>query len=156
MANITAADLNKFLGKNISAICTNGYDKPNDNHCAHFVSHAMGYSFGYTCKVAGTGKGTPANLRVQEVFAKCPTVGKWADRPALLDPCLVFVTGASHVNIATKTMANVPKKHIGVFVGGTIWHYSNLNHKVITQLPQEFIHHYQDPDTSLFYGQLIP
>jgi len=153
---ITAADLNKYLGKNISDICGNKYAQPADNHCAHFVSHAMNYSFGYTCRAATTGGTSPgANLRVQEVFSRCPTVGRWADKSAALVTCLVFVTGATHVHVATKTMDNVPKKHIGIFINGTIWHYSNSHHKVVTQVPGEFIKHYPGPGIELFYGQLI-
>jgi hypothetical protein len=153
---ITAADLNKFLGKNITAICTNGYTKPEDNHCAHFVSHALDYGFGYTCRAAVNGKGPAANLRVHEVFARCPAVGRWDDKPADLKTCLAFVTAKSNVQVANKMIANVPKKHIGIFIDGTIWHYSNANHKVMTQNPEDFSHHYAGADIELFYGQMIP
>ena len=154
---ITPSDLNAYLGKNISAICNNGFVAPNDNHCAHFVSHAMNYRFGYNCQLAGHGKSPGMNIRVHEVFAKCPSVGAWADRPATLSPCLVFVTGASNVNVAKKVMENIPKKHIGIFIGGTIWHYSNSHHKVVTQTPEEFIKHYPTvQDSALFFGALIP
>jgi hypothetical protein len=153
---VTASDLNKFLGKNIEVMCGNGYVNPHDNHCAHFVSHALGYDFGYTCRTAGTGNGPGADLRVQELFSRCPSVGRWASKPTPLTTCLVFVTAASHVNLATKTMSNVPKKHIGIFINGMIWHYSNSHHKVVTQQPGEFVHHYPGIDIALFYGQMIP
>ena len=52
-------------------------------------------------------------------------------------------------------MDNVPKKHIGIFINGTIWHYSNSQHKVVTQTPAEFIKHYPGQGFALFYGQLI-
>ena len=141
---------------NISDICDNNYIQAADNHCAHFVSHAMSYSFGYTCKAAVAGATHQgANLRVHEVFSRCLNVGRWADRPAALTSCLVFVTLASNVHVTTKTMDNVPKKHIGIFINGTIWHYSNSHHKVVTQVPTEFIKHYPGPGFALFYGQLI-
>lgn len=153
---ITAAELNGYLGKNISAICTNNYVQPNENHCAHFVSHALNYSFGYTCKSAVAGSShVGANLRVHEVFSHCLTVGRWGNKPAVLTSCLVFVTDASNVHLATKTLDNVPRKHIGIFISGTIWHYSNSQHKVITQAPSEFIKHYPGPGIALFFGQLI-
>jgi hypothetical protein len=153
---ITVADLNGYLGKNISAICANNYARPADNHCAHFVSHALNYSFGYTCKMAVAGATHPgANLRVHEVFSRCLNVGRWDDKPAVLTSCLIFVTGASNVHLATKSMDNVPRKHIGIYIGGTIWHYSNSHHKVVTQVPAEFIKHYPGPGIALFYGQLI-
>lgn len=146
--------LHEFLGKNIRAICNNGYAAPYENHCAHFVSHAMAFRFGYTCKAATSGKFPGANLRVHELFSRCPSVGKWTDRPAaLMSGCLVFVTAASHVNLATKTMANVPKKHVGIFRNGTIWHYSNSHDKVVTEQPGQFAHHYPGPGIELFYGQ---
>jgi hypothetical protein len=150
---ISASDLNAWLGKSIGGICGNSYANPNDNHCAHFVSHAMKYEFGYNCKVAGSGKAPGANIRVQELFARCPAVGAWTGRPASLNPCLVFVTSAHNVHLGTKIMNNVPQKHIGIFLNGTIWHYSNAHHKVVTQLPEEFVHHYHGPDIALFYGQ---
>jgi hypothetical protein len=150
---ITAAALNGFLGKNISQVCGNGYANPSDNHCAHFVSHALNYQFGYNCLIAGSGKTPGANLRVQELFSRCPVVGKWAVRPASLTTCLVFVTAASNVHLDARTMDNVPQKHIGIFLNGPIWHYSNAQHQVVTQLPELFVHHYHGPDIELFYGQ---
>src|SRR5690242_2491790 len=92
---ITQPLLDGYLGKSIGAICQNGYNSNHDNHCAHFVSHVLGYTFGTTCQLMGTGKGPAANLRVQEVFPKCPAVGVWSLRPATLPPCLVFITRAS-------------------------------------------------------------
>lgn len=153
---VTSTDLNQYVNKNIKQICGNGYIDAKDNHCAHFVSHVMDYEFGYNCKAAGSGKVAGANLRVHEVFPRCPSVGRWDDKPDTLSPCLVFVTARSNVNVQAKTMANVPKKHIGIFIGGTIWHYSNANHKVMTQLPADFVHHYPGPDIELFYGEMIP
>ena len=151
---ITATDLNQFVNKSIGQICGNGYVDPSDNHCAHFVSHVMDYEFGYTCKTAGSGKVDGANLRVVELFPRCPSVGRWVDKPGTLDPCLVFVTDKSNVNVTAKTIANVPKKHVGIFIGGTIWHYSNAQHKVVTQSPEDFVHHYPGPHIELFYGEM--
>jgi hypothetical protein len=149
---ITVDQLNAYLGKNISQICGNGYADPNDNHCAHFVCHALGYQFGFTCRNMKSGHGTPANIRVQEVFPHCASVGTWASRPASLNSCLVFITAASNVHLTSKTMDNVPRKHVGIFLQGNIWHYSNSNHKVVKQTPQEFSHHYPAPSNAMFYG----
>jgi hypothetical protein len=153
---ISAADLNAYIGRNINTICGNGYTNAADNHCAHFISHALEYTFGYTCRAAGNGNGAAANLRVHEVFALCPTVGRWADKPATLRTCLAFVTASTNVQIPNKHMANVPRKHVGIFIDDTIWHYSNANHQVMTQNPDEFSHHYSGADIALFFGQLIP
>jgi len=146
----TADLLNGFVGKNIKDICDCGYHNNSDNHCAHFVSHALGFHFGYTCKHQ-TGKGQiGANIKVQQLFAKCQAVGNWEDREK--KACLVFVTDESNVELETQEMENAPKKHVGIFLNDTIWHYSNSKMKVVTQTPQAFSHHYPGPNIALFYG----
>lgn len=151
---MTAAVLDPYLGKHINEVCENGFTDNGDNHCAHFVSHVLGLEFGLTCRTMGTpgAKGAEANIRVQQLFPRCPRVGEWADRPEDLSPCLVFITKASNVNLATKVMANVPRKHVGIFVGGTIWHYSNGKRKVVKQTPDQFALHYPAPHNAMFYG----
>jgi hypothetical protein len=151
---ITQLQLTGYLGKPIGKICPNGYASNADNHCAHFVAHALGYKFGVTCQVMSHGKVPGVSIRVQEIFPRCPTVGVWSLRPASLTPCLVFITRVGNVNLATKVMSNVPRKHIGIFVGGFVWHYSNSQHKVIKQTPAQFALHYPAPDNAMFYGSM--
>ena len=151
---ITQHQLTGYLGKSIADICQNGYTSSHDNHCAHFVSHVLGYTFGVTCKMMGTGNGPAATLRVQELFPRCPSVGVWSLRNASLHTCLVFITRASNVNLAGKVMANVPRKQVGIFLGGAVWHYSNREHKVVKQTPAQFARHYPAPDNAMFYGSL--
>jgi hypothetical protein len=151
---IIIAQLKGYLGKNISQICPLGYSNPLDNHCAHFVCHALGYQFGFTCRDMKGGTGTPANIRVQEVFPRCPIVGAWDSRPATLSNCLVFITNAKNVNVAAKTMQNIPRKHVGIFFNGDIYHYSNSHHQVVHQTPAQFSTHYPAPDNAMFYGSL--
>lgn len=146
----TAGDLDAFKGKHIKEICGNNYADENDNHCAHFVSHVMGFGFGATCRSMSTGKAPGACIRVHEVFAMCPEVGAWSDLSAT--SCLVFVTDKSNVDLRGKTMVNVPRKHVGIYVNGTIWHYSNSQSKVVTQVPSEFVHHYAGAGIALFWG----
>jgi hypothetical protein len=149
---ITEATLDGLLGKNISSICTIGYANADDNHCAHFVSHVLGYQFGFNCRGMVNGPGTPATIRVQELFPRCPTVGTWATRPAHLTHCLVFITNASNVDVNARTMVNVPRKHVGIFVNGHIWHYSNSRDQVVKQTPEQFSHHYAPPSNAMFFG----
>lgn len=151
---ITQHQLDGYVGKSIGEICQSGYTSSADNHCAHFVAHALGYHFGVTCQIMGNGKGPGASLRVQEIFPKCPSVGVWSLRPASVQACLVFILRASNVNLAGKLMANVPRKHVGIFMGGFIWHYSNSQGKVVKQTPSQFARHYPSPDNSMFYGSL--
>jgi hypothetical protein len=151
----TVADLNALLGKNISEICLCDLHSSSLNHCAHFVSHVMKYQFGYTC-FNQTGKGKSedkANIRVQEVFPKCRRVGKWADKPADLKKGLAFITHKNNVDLENKTMVNVPRKHIGIFIETTIWHYSNSNNKVVSQTPEQFSNHYSGEGITVFYGE---
>ncbi len=153
----STVQMNALLGKTISEICTCKFHDANINHCAHFVSHVIGYQFGFTC-FSMTGKGTKekkANIRVQEVFPKCKSVGKWADKPATLKSGLVFITHKNNVNLAQKKMVNVPKKHIGIFIGDKIWHYSNTQDKVVTQTPEQFSHHYPEPGTTMYFGEFV-
>ena len=66
--------------------------------------------------------------------------------------CLVFITNANNVNLQTKTMVNVPRKHVGIYYNGTIWHYSNSRHQVVSQTPEAFSNHYPAPSNAMFYG----
>lgn len=143
--------LDGYVGKNIIDICAFGYSDAGLSHCAHFVSHVLQLEFGYTCGRSGRGG---RNIRVHEIFRVCPQVGKFGDRPS--ESCLIFVTKSSNVNLTRRTMKNVPKKHVGIYCNGTIWHYSNLRDKVVTQRPTEFINHYPNQTNGLFYGTFPP
>jgi hypothetical protein len=152
--NLTAALLDAYLGKHIDKVCGNGFTDNGDNHCAHFVSHVLGLEFGLTCRTMGSpnARGPEANIRVQQLFHRCPKVGEWASLPSELKSGLVFITKASNVDLASKVMANVPRKHVGIFIGGSIWHYSNGKRKVVKQTPDQFALHYPAPYNAMFYG----
>ena len=67
--------MEEYLSKHISDICGSEYIDDKTNHCAHFVSHVLGYQFGFTCKNM-TGKGKDGVcIRVHELFPRCPSVG---------------------------------------------------------------------------------
>ena len=145
-------DPSTYLGKHIKDICGNQFHKDSDNHCAHFVSHVKGIAVGYLCRnMTGKGKGG-ASIRVHEIFAKCPDVGKWDDRPAAVSECLAFVTDSKNVDVTKKTMANVPKKHVGIYKGGSVYHYSNTKNKVVKQTPEQFKKHYTGTTIEVYYG----
>ena len=148
---LNPAALTGYLGKHISQICPNEFTSDHENHCAHFVSHVLGYPFGVTCRVMGKEHAAGANIRVQEVFPRCTSVGTWASRPAAAQ-VLAFITNASNVDLKTKVMKNVPRKHVGIFYGGFIWHYSNAQRKVVQETPEQFSHHYPAPDNAMFFG----
>ena len=144
--------LESCLNKHISQFCSNGYTNDHDNHCAHFVSHFKGYTFGYTCKAATSGSSDGACLRVHEVFAQCGDVGLFSNRPNNVIDCLAFVTQSTAVNLSAGTMANIPKKHIGIYNLGYVYHYSNLNHYVIKETPANFALHYPGTGFQVYYG----
>src|SRR5262245_50391084 len=123
--------LNTYLGRPIREICRNGYANEADNHGAHFVSHAMGYGFGTTCLTLRRGHAFGASIRVHEIFPRCLAVGRWAKRPASMTSCLVFITKASNVDVKNKTMKSALRKHVGIFLSGRIYHYSDIQHRVI-------------------------
>ena len=144
--------LESCLNKHISEFCDNGYTDDHENHCAHFVSHIRNYTFGYNCRTATHGSNEGACLRVHEVFPRCGAVGLFSDRPNNVTDCLAFVTRSTAVNLATGTMANIPKKHIGIYNLGYIYHYSNRNHFVIKETPEDFSHHYPGTGFEVYFG----
>jgi hypothetical protein len=151
---ITQQQLDTYLGKSIGAICQNGYTTNADHHSAHFVSHLLGYQFGVTCQMMGDGRGPGATFRVRELFSRCKSVGVWSLRPASLSTCLVFMTRASNVNLGARNMSNAPRKHVGIYMNGFIWHYSGTRQQVIKETPSQFKQHYPSPDNAMFYGSL--
>lgn len=150
------ADMSTFLGKNINHICSNRFHNANENHCAHFVSHATSLEFSFNCREYKGGDKPGANIRVHEIFAECPRVGKWENANAAVDQ-LIFVTRKDVVNIATRTMQNIPQKHIGVYQNGFVFHYSNGEDKVVKQTVSDFLARFQaaySGDQGLFFGEL--
>lgn len=159
---LTHLKLNNLLGKHISAFCgKEAYVADNINHCAHFVSHVLNMSYRTTCASMTHQAKKPASIRVQELFPYCPHVGIWEAKPADLIQGLAFITAASGVDLSAKSMANVPRKHVGIFCGCSeanirIWHYSNSRNKVVSQTPEAFSRHYTSPHNAMFWGTFPP
>jgi hypothetical protein len=148
-------NMEAFLGQKIDRICDNRFHNQSDNHCAHFVCHAMGFDFSFNCKDFKGGRKPGANIRVHEVFANCPSVGKWSDANTGASQ-LIFVTRKDVVNLATKTMRNIPQKHIGIFQDNRVYHYSNSEKKVVKQTVRDFLARFQraySGDQGLFFGE---
>ncbi len=155
--NDLKSKLENALGKSIDKICPNNFHTFSANHCAHFVSHMTDLRFPFNCKEFKGGNNAPGNIRVHEIFAQCPKVGTFEDRP-LDRPVLVFVTRKDVVDLGCKRMANIPQKHIGVLYDGFIYHYSNSNDQVVRWPPEKFFDTFQrvyNGDQGLFYG-IIP
>ncbi len=151
----TALELDAYVNKHISQICGCSFVNDGDNHCAHFVCHATELNFGLTC-YGMTQKGSQAqsaNIRVQEVFPQCRRVGIWANKPADLTTGFIFVTQAKNINLKAKTIENVPRKHIGIFINQDVWQYKNRFRHVIKQTPADFKQHYQGTGYEIFFGE---
>jgi hypothetical protein len=141
----TTVPLADAVGKHISDLCPFSIARDNQqNHCAHFVSHMLGYDFGHTCKTfTWTDKQREepgANLRVNEVFNRCRLRGLWSERPLHLQGCLIFVTHTSNVvELGHQLeMRDSRWKHIGIHLGGTVWHYSNTGRRVVSETVSAF------------------
>ncbi|RAU19052.1 hypothetical protein DN062_06165 [Nitrincola tibetensis] len=139
-------ELSESHGKNISDLCPFSIaEDSRQNHCAHYVSHMMGYELpGATCKNFTWDdrqrEENGATLRVDDVFKSSPETDAWADKPATVKECLIFVTLSSNVrNFGGKLqMGNHPRKHIGIFTNGEVWHYSNTNNRVVCHSLEHF------------------
>lgn len=147
--------LKDTLHKTIADFCSNRFTNPSDNHCAHYVCHVLEIDAGYDCKVH-TGNRHPGScLRVHELFHTCPRVGLFEN--AAEPPCIAFVTAKTNVSLAEHHMRNVPQKHVGIYDGTHIYHYSNGNDIVVRNTPTEFLDRFQtiySGDQALYFGTM--
>ena len=149
--------LSETLNKTIADLCKNKFTGAEENHCAHFVCHVLELDSGYDCKTHKNGSHPGACIRVQELFAECPQVGNWNNAPQGMK--IVFVTDKSNVNLTAHTMRNIPKKHVGIFSEGHVYHYSNTQGIVIRQTPADFLARFQGAyggNQGLFFGTFPP
>lgn len=147
--------LAETVGKSIDAFCGNRFNGAGENHCAHFVSHVLQIDTGYNCRIH-TGRGTPgASLRVHELFSACPRVAAWTGPVG--ETHLMFVTDRANVDLGRHTMRNVPRKHVGIFGDGHVYHYSNTRDLVVRETPAQFLARFQGSyggNQALFFGAL--
>lgn len=124
--------LDSFLGKTVEDFCeTFGAVGDINNHCAHWVSHVLGFRIGKLCnqmawqhrKDFEIGR----SLVVNDIFNECPERGHWKDKPKNLQSCLIFAVAAHGLNnkAAKLTMDNVPRKHVGIYFQGLAYNYHN-------------------------------
>lgn len=161
--------LTPLLGKTIDKICPLPFGQQLDkNHCAHFVSHVMEYdSFPHTCKNTDAASkllaGKGAALRVNELFNRSPEVGVWANRPLGLTSCLIFVTISSNLRECGDALAmdEHPRKHVGIYQSGVVWHYGLSRYGVVRAPEKAFIvlykHLYITAGNTVrfFYGRFL-
>lgn len=161
--------INDSLNKNISHFCPFSLGKnKSQNHCAHYVSHIMGYELpGASCKnFTYADKQLPdkgATIRVNDIFAKSTEKGPLANKPAAFESCLIFVTISSNVTRknGVYSMGSHPRKHIGILWGGKIWNYSNTQNKVVADtvsgFETKFKRAYKTPGATVdfYYGKFL-
>ncbi len=153
-AALIALDL--YVGKSIADICENNFSATTQNHCAHFVSHALGLRLGLLCgNMTFKRKAPGGSIRCDEIYNRLVQRGPWAEKPTVVDGLLIFVTSAT--NVQGGTMLNVPQKHVGIHYGGRVFNFSNRLHKVVVDQNVEAFHakfrqSYAGDDVSLFFG----
>ena len=162
-------DINNSLNKHISYLCPFSIGKNNSqNHCAHFVSHIMGYEFaGPTCKnftwADKQRKEKGATIRVDDLFNNLPKTGLLSNKPPPTVEYLIFVTLASNMRkVGIKwIMGNQSKKHVGILSRGKVWNYSNTQNRVVADLLQafkaKFSNNYGTRGTTVefYYGEFL-
>jgi hypothetical protein len=161
---ITREFLQSFVGQTVEDFCPNGtkdFAKVGDthNHCAHFVSHALGFQIGKLCNTMSYAnrKNTASgrSLVVSDLFNACPERGLWSARPAALDCCLIFAVGAHGASQAANgqwTMANIPRKHVGIHLNGECYNYHNTHNEGVGVNAASFFEKLYGAGTTAFYG----
>lgn len=148
------ANLDTYVGKSIEQICSFGYGKVADaeNHCAHFVAHALNLQIGTLCsgllaynkttatsrqsvrqnELAGLKGLRGASIRVNEIYnaIESGAKGSFDARPSTSDDCLIFATLPANIDGKRTTMGTMPRKHIGIHRAGKVWHYGNTKDRV--------------------------
>ncbi len=123
------------VGKHIKDICPHGYANPALNHCAHAVSHILGYEGrpgASTCKNqkldTKSNREIGALISVDDIYNAMHIKKSFQGAlPAAFHRGLVYVTTAGNM-IGTK-MNDGGLKHVGIWDAGRVWHYGNtLNH----------------------------
>ena len=159
--------MHRYLGAPISQIRKNAIiHEPHQNHCAHFVCHIMAYDQipgAAKCSVFSRSDYNGVHIRVNEVFNWAPSRQVWAIHGELAEPSLVVATIAQNVNQDDPpTVGENRRKHIGLYTGGLIWHYSTESMRVFADHPaywrrrmtNAYSHHGQDTVLFLSAGLL--
>lgn len=154
---VSTTRLNAYVGKHISAICYNNFAEDSKNHCAHFVGHVLEIRVKTNCNNVGPTMypvEPGASLRVNEIFNFwCRAVGPWDLKPTSLTQCLFFISIPINVTGKPIRMGENSTKHMGIYIGGTVWHYSNSRRKVVRMPVSQMKKHFPgQKDDWLFYG----
>ena len=121
---LNARFLNSYVNFNINQICNIGRTNDAENHCAHFVCHALGITQGGgdSRRCGGRGSTRGVLIRVHELALVCPDRGFFfASHPRYREGgCLIYV-GLS----AGAVSGVIHGGHVGFYLDGHVWHYEN-------------------------------
>jgi len=140
--------LEDAVGKRIDEFCSSTLaSEHGENHCAHFVSHMLGYDLAApaaSCKTwtladKRNNAVEGASIRVNEIYNHIPKARKMPiSDNACYGPGLVFVTQKRNMGKNGK-MGSIKAKHIGVLMGQWVYHYGNIGDKVKKERLNSFI-----------------
>lgn len=157
------AELETYVGKNISLICDHGYisEAGHTSHCAHFLGHLLGLHFALTCGDMTNAAHQGGTLRVNEIYNRCADRGIWANKPTPLIYCLIFATQPT--NMSSIQMGTNSNKHVGIWRFPYVYNYSTMNHQVLKEEIPAFLARLNgvyDPHgtnpVQLYYGRELP
>ncbi len=133
--------LYEHLGRNILQICPHRYHAKN--HCAHWVSHVLGYNR-LGCPACKTMSKTPSKpdigvlIRVDEIYNAARQKQSFINAlPPGFHQGLIYVTRKGNMKPSGE-MNTGPAKHIGIWYADKVWHYSNRGTRVVHQSMQQF------------------
>lgn len=103
------------------------YRRDPENHCAHFVSHALGMG------PAQFGGAAYAHLRVSDIAAICPHPsrveldGRDLQSSPIIHQGLIFVIapGLATIPQGHLQILSGENRHVGFYIDGRVWHYEN-------------------------------
>ncbi len=161
---VPATELDGYVGQNISQICDHGFtsEAHHTNHCAHFVSHLLGFTFAVTCGDMTNAPHKGGTIRVNEIYNRCANRGGWAVRPVVLIYTMIFATQATNMK-QNGDMMTSPRKHMGIWSDPWVYNYSTMNHQVLKESVPDFqarLNGVYNPGGTdpvlLFFGRNVP
>jgi hypothetical protein len=158
--NLNASKLDSYIGQSVETFCGK-YGKKGDslNHCAHFVSHALSLRI-VGSKLCSNVAGSTYNyqersqgycIAVDQIFNNCINRCIFDIKTIPNGPC--FIVATTNDNLSSdappKLIVRTAARHIGIFCGNNVYHYSNSRDMVVKVSLQEFRNHYGAKKTIL-------
>lgn len=160
--------LDSTVNLRIDQICQSSLGNDfNQNQCAHYVSHVMGYdiSKNASCKYLTYADSQNdavegATIRVDAIFNKLSARKRSeVSRNSCYSPGLIFVTQKRNIK-PDSSMGNMPAKHIGVLIWPWVYHYSNTSNKVRKENIAHFVNTFErayggNGPVGFYYGEFL-